>query len=103
MPPQLNGDYVYDQGIQARELSDQLRILDEVGVNGTFVFTFVQPGPDIQDVAIMEILKGLTFDPDIVSYSLVKSYTDRHGTTYPNMPWEIKESFKAVADYYAKH
>jgi len=25
----------------------------------------------------------------------------RHGTTYPDMPWESKEPFKAVADYYA--
>ncbi len=103
MPPHLKGDYVYDQGVQARELADQLRILDEVGVDGAFVFTFVQPGPDIKDAAIMEMLKGLTFDPDIVSYSLVKSFADKHGTTYPDMPWEPKESFKAVADYYAKN
>ncbi|MGB8345687.1 MAG: abortive infection protein [Ktedonobacteraceae bacterium] len=103
MPPQLKGDYVYDQGVQARELTDQLRILDEVGVDGAFVFTFVQPGPDIQDAVIMEALKDLTFDPDIVSYSLVKSYIDRRGTTYPDMPWEPKESFKAVADFYAKN
>ena len=103
MPPQLKGAYVYDQGVQARELTDQLRILDEVGVDGAFVFTFVQPGPDIQDAVIMEALKDLTFDPDIVSYSLVKSYIDRRGTTYPDMPWEPKESFKAVADFYAKN
>ena len=103
MPPRLKGDYVYDQGVQARELADQLRILDEVGVDGAFVFTFVQPGPDIQDTVIMEALKDLTFDPDIVSYSLVKSYADRHGTTYPDMPWEPKESFKAVADFYGTH
>jgi hypothetical protein len=46
---------------------------------------------------------GLTFDPDIASYSLVKSYVNRHSTTYPDMPWEPKESFKAVAAYYATH
>ena len=102
MPPQLKGDYVYDQGVQARELSDQLRILDEAGVDGAFVFTFVQPGPDITDAAIMEALKGLTFDPDIASYSLVKSLINQHGTIYPDMPWEPKEAFKAVADFYAK-
>jgi hypothetical protein len=27
----------------------------------------------------------------------------KHGATYPDMPWEPKESFRAVADYYAKH
>lgn len=102
MPPQLKGDYVYDQGVQARELSDQLRILDEVGVDGAFVFTFVQPGPDITDPVVKEMLKGLTFEPDIPSYSLVKSLVGRNGTTYPDMPWEPKEAFRAVADYYAR-
>ena len=33
----------------------------------------------------------------------VKSLVNRHGTTYPDMPWEPKESFKVVADYYAAH
>ncbi len=53
----------------------------------------------------------------MASYSLVKSYgnrlgelaavlgghtwdTGRIGTTYPDMPWEPKESFHAVADAY---
>jgi hypothetical protein len=27
----------------------------------------------------------------------------KHGTTYPDMPWEPKESFRAVADYYSKN
>jgi ABC-type proline/glycine betaine transport system substrate-binding protein len=102
MPPQLKGDYVYDQGVQARELTDQLSILDEVGVDGAFVFTFVQPAVEIKDPVVVKMLENLTFDPDFVSYSLVKSYADKHGTTYPDMPWEPKESFKAVADYYAR-
>lgn len=33
--------------------------------------------------------------------SLVKSYERRHGMTYPDMTWEPKKSFKAVADFYA--
>lgn len=37
----------------------------------------------------------------MASFSLVKSYADKHGTTYLDMPWEPKEAFKAVADYYA--
>ncbi len=37
------------------------------------------------------------------SYSLVNSYADKHGLTYPDMPWEPKKAFKAVADYFAKH
>jgi hypothetical protein len=44
------------------------------------------------------------YDLDRESPSLVKSYiSSRHGITYPDMRWEPKESFKTVADYYAKH
>ena len=40
---QLNGDYVRDEGLQARELTEVLGIFDGLGVDGTFVFTFVSP------------------------------------------------------------
>jgi hypothetical protein len=103
MPPQLKGDYAYDQGTQARELAEELRILDGAGVDGAFVFTFVQPAIETKDPAVMEMMRNLKFDPDITSYSLVKSYADRHGITYPDMKWEPKESFTAVADYYSEH
>jgi hypothetical protein len=101
IPPRLKGEYVYDQGVQARELADQLQVLDSIGVDGAFVFTFVQPGPEVTD-ALVQMLQELPFDPDIASYSLVKSLL-KHGTTYPDMLWEPKESFKAVAEYYAGH
>jgi len=56
----------------------------------------------------------------MASYSLVKSFggrlgplgtahpdapwdRHRHGTAYPGMPWEPKQSFAAVADFYATH
>jgi hypothetical protein len=95
MPLQLNGEYVRDEGLQARELTDVLSILDGVGIDGAFVFTFVSPtSPYNEDPK---------YDLDMASYSLVKSYADKHGVTYPDMPWEPKESFKAVAKYYANH
>ena len=34
--------------------------------------------------------------------ALVKTYASGHRTTYPDMTWEPKEAFRAVADYYAK-
>jgi hypothetical protein len=94
IPVQLDGHYIRDEGLQAWELTDQLHILDNVGVDGTFVFTFVSPTTPFNE--------DPKFDFDMASYSLVKSYADKHGTTYPDMSWEPKESFKAVADYYAK-
>ena len=93
--PRLNGAYVRDEAMQARELSNQLNILDAAGVDGAFVFTFVTPrNPYNQDPK---------YDLDMASYSLVKSYVKGHGRTYPDMTWEPKESFHAVADYYAEN
>jgi hypothetical protein len=94
-PWQLNGDYVRDEGLQARELTDVLRIFESVGVAGAFVFTFVSPTSLYNEDPRRDL--------DMASYSLVKSYAGKYGTTYPTMLWEPKESFKAVADYFAKH
>ena len=94
-PLQLNGDYVRDEGLQARELTDVLSILEGAGVEGVFVFTFISPTSTYND--------NPKYDLDMASYSLVKSYADKHGVTYPDMLWEPKKSFKAVADYFAKH
>jgi hypothetical protein len=93
-PGHLNGDYVRDEGVQVRELADLLAILDSAGVDGVFVFTFVAPG--------LAYNENPRCDLDMASFSLVKSYADRHGTTYPDMSWEPKEAFGAVANYYAK-
>ena len=102
-PPELKGDYVYDQATQAREDVELLRLNDEAGVDATFVFTFVDAAT-ADTAAEMELVKALRFDMDIVRYSLVKSFLDGgHGTTYPDMTWEPKESFRAVSQYYASH
>jgi hypothetical protein len=96
MKLQLRNDgYVRDEGVQARELTDLLTLLDGAGVDSVFVFTFVAP-------ALVHREETL-FDLDMASFSVVKSYEDKQGTTYPDMLWEPKEAFKAVADYFAKH
>ncbi len=131
IPARVDGHYVRDEGLQAREITDQLAILDAAGVEGAFVFTFISPNSPFNE--------NPRFDSDMASYSLVKSYPEKetidqiisqtakqgkeffgvdlpievlakfkgevgkHGDTYPQMTWEPKESFKAVADYYANH
>jgi hypothetical protein len=37
------------------------------------------------------------------AFSLVKTYRHGKGTTYPDMNWEPKESFRAVANFYYEH
>jgi hypothetical protein len=110
--PHVDGDYVRDEAGQAREITECLDTFDARGVDIAFVHTFIQPlspwNPDPR------------FDFDLASYSLVKSFarrlgaraqdfpkvpwdTTEHGTTYPDLPWEPKESFRAVAAWNAAH
>jgi hypothetical protein len=43
------------------------------------------------------------YDLDTPSSTLVKYHEDgRHGSTYPDMSWEPKESFRALAEYYGR-
>jgi hypothetical protein len=128
--PKVDGHYIRDEELQASEINDQLAILDSVGVDGAFIFTFVSPNSPYN--------KNPLHDSDMASYSLVKSYPEKetidviigqmakqgkellgidldpekltefkgevgkHGDTYPDMTWEPKKSFYAVADYYAE-
>jgi hypothetical protein len=93
--PRLNGDYVRDEALQARELAETLTVLDEAGVDGAFVMTFIS--------SISPYDPTPRYDLDMSSFSLVRSLAHGgHGTTYPDMTWEPKESFRAVADCYAR-
>jgi hypothetical protein len=94
-PVQLNAVYARDESLQARELTDALDIFESAGVEGVFVYTFVSPiFPSNEEDPL--------YDLDMASYSLVKSYADKHGVIYPDMTWEPKESFNAVAAYFAR-
>ena len=94
--PQLKGRYVRDEALQAHEIVESLKVFESVGVDSAFVFTFVFPNNPYNE--------NPQHDLDMASYSLVKSYEGgKHGTTYPDMPWEPKASFAAVAKYYADH
>jgi hypothetical protein len=89
----LKGSYVRDEALQARELIETLGILDAAGVDGAFVASFSEP--------IATFSEDPRFDLDMSALSLVKTFADRHGTTYPDMPWEPKQAFWAVADVYS--
>jgi hypothetical protein len=93
-PPELKGAFVRDEEVQANYLTELLDIFVEEKVAGVFPFTFVMPKyPHHADPRL---------DLDIASYGLVKSYADRKGSTYPDLPWEPKRSFNALASYYQK-
>jgi hypothetical protein len=93
--PHLSGQYVRNEAWQARKLVEQLGILEKAGIDGAFVSQFISQitpyDPDPQ------------YDLDMACSSLVKYYEHGRGTTYPDMPWEPKESFWAVSKFYADH
>jgi hypothetical protein len=93
-PVRLNGEYVRDEAGQATYLRELLDIFDTEGVDSAFVFLFALSGffhrPDGDP----------RHDLDLASPGIVKVLDNRHGDTYPDMPWEPKAAFTVLADYY---
>lgn len=93
-PLRLNGEYVRDEAGQAAYVRELLEIFEDEGVDSTFVFLLAlenfphRPGGDPRD------------DLDLASPAIVRVLEGGHGATYPDLPWEPKEAFTAVADRY---
>jgi hypothetical protein len=94
-PLRLDQEYVRDEAGQASYLTELLEIFDSEGVDSTFVFLFAlagyphRPDGDSRD------------DLDLASPSIVKTLEGRPGDTYPDMEWEPKAAFAAVAWCYS--
>lgn len=85
-----------NEALQAASLTRQFEALDQAGVDGAFVWTFTFP------LAVHH--RDPRHDLDVDSFSLVKTLPKgEHGTAYPDLGWEPKQSFAAVAEYYAGH
>ncbi|GAA4902867.1 hypothetical protein LX16_1168 [Stackebrandtia albiflava] len=93
-PLRLTGEYARDEEGQATYLRELLEIFDDEGVDSAFVFLFAlynlphRPDGDPRD------------DLDLASLGVVKVLEGRRGDTYPDMPWEPKAAFAAIADHY---
>ena len=93
-PTRLDGDYQRDEAEQVAYLRELLDIFDAEGVDSAFVFTFEstqlphRPDGDPRD------------DLDRASYGIVKVLDGGRGETYPDMAWEPKAAFTALADHY---
>lgn len=83
-PVRLNGDYVRDEGVQARYLREVLGILDEAGMDAAFVCTFVCHGFTHREDPRRDL--------DMAGWGIVKVL----GTG----EWEPKQAFHAVAGFY---
>ena len=91
-PLLLNGDYIRDEAEQATYLRELLEIFTAEGVDSAFVFTFaLYQLPHRADPRE---------DLDLASYGIVKVYEARFGDAYPDMAWEPKVAFTALANFY---
>jgi hypothetical protein len=98
-PPRLTGSFIRDEAGQAAFLVEMLRTFEQAGFSGAFAFTFVMPKYPHDE-------KDAQLDLDMASFAVVKSLpVEQAGGArrYPSMPWEPKQSFDALAGYYAEH
>jgi hypothetical protein len=89
----LKGDHTRDEGEQARYITELLNVFDSEGVDTVFVYTFAR-----YDLADRSASRE---DFDMASAGIVKVLNEgRRGQRYPDMPWEPKAAFAALAEYY---
>lgn len=89
-------DLVRDEGEQVRYLDDLMPIFEGEGVDTVFWFSFAGFGTPHRRNGP---------DPDLASYGIVKMLDEQSGypadeRTRPDMPWEPKEAFHALARHY---
>lgn len=93
-PIRLDRDYVRDEESQATDLREVLEILDTEGVDSAFVYLFaLESLPHRPDGEPSQ-------DLDMASPAIVKTLERRRGVSYPDMEWEPKAAFHAVAECY---
>jgi hypothetical protein len=92
VPVRLTGDHVRDEQEQATYLRELLDVFDAEGVDAAFACTFVCYGLPYRD--------DPRTDLDMASWGVVKVLDQRNGDTYPDMPWEPKAAFTALAERY---
>jgi hypothetical protein len=94
-PPRLTEAVVRDEQVQVNYLTETLDSLEAQGVDGAFWFTFAgYANPHRADPR---------YDLDCASFGVVKILDGATGTTYPDMPWEPKRSFAALAARYGRY
>jgi hypothetical protein len=91
-PSHLNGEYVRDEAEQATYLRELLDVLASEGVDAAFVYTFARYDLPHRDDPHLDL--------DTVSAGVVKVIEGRRGQRYPDVPWEPKAAFDALADCY---
>jgi hypothetical protein len=92
----LKGECVRDEQEQVSYLRELLDVFETEGVDAAFLYTFARYDlPHREDPFL---------DLDRASAGIVKVFDDRSGQIvqrYPDMPWEPKPAFDALAERFA--
>lgn len=93
-PVRLKGEYTRDEDEQARYISELLDVFEAESVDHIFVYTFARYDLPHRDAPHEDF--------DRASYGVVKVLEGRSGQRYPEMPWEPKAAFTALAERYGR-
>lgn len=93
-PPEIPEAYTRSEAVQASYILDLLDLHQQHGINGSFIYQFIEP--------------ALTHDPndphhdlDMASYGVVKTYPAGTANAYEESGyWEPKEAFAAIGERY---
>jgi hypothetical protein len=93
----LKGEYVRDEQEQVTYLRELLDVFDAEGVDAAFVYTFARYDLPHRDDRLLDL--------DRASAGVVKvldGESRARGRRYPDMPWEPKAGFDALAQCYGR-
>jgi hypothetical protein len=91
--PRVRAIHPRDEHAQATLLIEQLEHLDRIGVDGAFVVSLSFPLAPYSD--------DPRHDIDATALSIVRTLPrGKRGTAFPDVPWEPKEAFYALADFH---
>jgi hypothetical protein len=91
-PVRLKGEFTRNENEQAQYLRELLDVFEAEGVDAAFVYTFARYD--------LPHRSALHEDFDLASRGVVKVLEGRYGARYPEMRWEPKAAFTALAAYY---
>ena len=90
--PRFDGSLHRDEGEQVTYLNESLAAFERAGIDSAFWFTFASYTSPHRD--------DPRRDEDLAAYAVVAALEDGSGTAYPEMPWEPKLAFEAIAAAY---
>lgn len=98
-PERLNGDYVRDEDEQATYLREVLAVFDDEGVDAAFVYTFARYDLPYHHDSLLDLDRASAGVVKVVDGRSPSHEPDRR---YPDLPWEPKAAFDALADCFTR-